>query len=171
MNISPVSIELLETVFSRLERGGVSYGYGVKAPSLSVDTSEIVQQGSIDCSGFSRYALYKASGGKLIIPDGSQMQREYFESSGLHQLGQYADVTQADPSRLFICFIKPGEHGCGDVGHVWLVRRANSPDGNWKQEVPHTLESHGGGGCTSRPWNYRTLLREWWNGFELPTVA
>lgn len=160
-NIEPINLALLETVFDRLQIRGVSYGLGAKAPSLDCDTSEIDR---IDCSGWSRYGIAKATNQKLIIPDGSQNQREWCENSGLHRLGKYADVTYATPRRLFICFIKPDTNGCGPVGHVWFVSQL---DGD---SVPDTMESHGGVGINSRPWNTRVLKREAYSAFELPVV-
>jgi len=158
-----VNLPLLETIFSRLERGNVQYGYGRKAPALDCDTSVIVAQGKIDCSGFTRYALAKATAQALIVPDGSQAQREWAEQE-LGAPHDYRMLNQADPSRLFMCFIKPFEHGCGEVGHVWLTNRLEGHD------IPTTMESHGGGGCVSRPWNYRTLWREVFSAFELPVA-
>lgn len=160
MSLPLVDLDLLETVFARLERKGVSYRLGGKAPSLSCDTSEI---DSIDCSGFTRYALAKATNGALVIPDGSQNQREWFENSGLHQVGSYDDVGRyATPKRLFVCFIKPGENSAGSIGHTWFVSKLDD------DSTADTMESHGGTGIDTRPWNTRVLKREFFSGFEIP---
>jgi hypothetical protein len=172
-NIVPVDLELMEQVFSVQERQGTAYGYGVKADqgedangkpyTLERDSHTIKE---IDCSGESRYLLAKATDQQLIIPDGSQAQREWFEAKAaageVHQIAHYADIPRyMTPRRLIICFIKPFTNGCGDIGHVFFLRQYD--DATW------SMESHGGAGCTRRPWNYPTLKREFYNGFELPT--
>lgn len=152
----------LLSVWSQLERQGVTYGYGVKAPRLDCEPKEIH---SIDCSGLIRYVVYQSSVGRLVLPDGSQAQREYMEQSGAHKLARYEDVSFAVPGRVFLCFIKPWEKGCGAVGHTWIVTK-------WPQQSsPWTIESHGGAGCTSRPAFYPVLLHEAFSAFELPTFG
>jgi hypothetical protein len=158
LTVPTVSLSLMETIFNNMNNR-VGYLLGAKAPSLTCDTSEIRQ---IDCSGFSRYALARSSGQKLIIPDGSQNQLAWCLSEGLHRVNPYSGVQSAaqDPSRLFIAFLKPGSDG---IGHVWLLR---SKDGEMR-----TRESHGGGiGVDSRAWNNHNLASCRWC-FELPAVA
>ena len=140
MSLSPVSASAVETIFKNMD-GRVGYLLGAKAPSLTCDTSAIRV---IDCSGATRYWIARGSGGKLIVPDGSQNQLAWCLSQGLHRLGSYSDVLFAanDPSRLFIGFLTPGSDG---IGHVWLLR---SRDGEMR-----TRESHGSAGVDSRPWD------------------
>jgi hypothetical protein len=167
MKLPPIDISMLERDFAQMQRRGVVYGYGSKAPSLACDLSRIK---AIDCSGYARLALYRASGGALVIPDGSQMQRAFFEDAareGLVRGVGYSDAARyMNDSRLFIAFIKPFTNGCGSVGHVWLLSKYD--DGN-NGTAAGTLESHGGGGINSRAWNNRTLLREVYSCFELGT--
>lgn len=159
--VAKVDISVLERDFAQLERNGVTYGYGKKAPTLTCEPDKIH---SIDCSGYSRWALARATAQKLIIPDGSQNQREWAERN-LREV-KYADAARyMTQSRLFIAFIKPFTNGCGAVGHVWFLSHYN--DGN-NATTTGTLESHGGAGINSRNWNYRTLIREVYNCFELP---
>lgn len=139
--------------------GRVRYRYGAKAPSPGCDSAKIEE---IDCSGFSRWALYRATSGKLLIPDGSQMQLAWAEWAGLHRLSSYSDIgnyTLGDPSRLFIGFLRV-EAGVRSVGHVWLVRQGR------------TMEAHGpeGAPLTGRPWNTPVLL-DCEDCFELPATA
>lgn len=68
-----------------------------------------------------RYAVYKATNGKLKIPDGSQVQREWCEKNKLNKLADYSEVGSTPAVSLFIAFIKPCENGCKSVGHVWFV--------------------------------------------------
>lgn len=160
--VYPVHIGLLNTIFNNEVNQGVDYEMGAKAPSLGVPTTSIHR---IDCSGEVRYLDYRASDGKLILPDGSAIQHDWCEAQHqagkLYKLTHYADVQYAknDASRLFICFIAPGAEGRGSAGHVWLV---------W---MGQTLESHGGAGCDSRPWNTPVLLNHCCAAYELPTAA
>ena len=175
MQISPIDISTLESDFAQLERLGARYNYGGKAmignrlakgSELSgITPSMIIQSGSVDCSGYSRWALTRATKGKLIIPDGSQNQREWAEQN-LRKVNYRDAAFYMNPARLFIAFIKPNTNGCGAVGHVFFL--SHFDDGN-NGTMAGTLECHGGGGCTSRPWNYPTLLKEVYNCFELPT--
>jgi len=165
MAITPVKLSLLNTVFTRLELRGIPYKLGGKIP-LDADTSDPRIADGVDCSGFVRYALYKATSGGLDMGDGSVEQHDWCRKAGLHKLAKYADVTQADPSRLFIAFIEPDP-----VGHVWLIHRAQSADGQAQQEAPSTMESHGHHGVGSRPWNTRILLTEVAECFELPATG
>jgi hypothetical protein len=161
-SLPKIDLALFETVFSRLEMRGVQYDLGAKAGSLKDDTSKINR---IDCSGFARYIIAKATQQALIIPDGSWNQRDWCERVGLHRLASYNDVLYATPRRLFICFITPHVNGAGDIGHVWFVSQL---DGD---STPDTMESHGGVGIDSRPWNARVLKRECAAAFELPVAA
>lgn len=191
-----IDLNILFGDFAQYERRGIVYGYGTKAPTefngspikLADVTPSILAQtkGAIDCSGFSKLGLCRSTRGALTIADGSQNQREQFEAwatQGIvrqitnHTLGNgtynpsqmnYRDAClNITGTRLFIHFIKPGVHGCGDVGHVFLT--ALYDDGNNGTKCG-TLESHGGGGCTSRAWNTPVLFREVYNTFELPTT-
>ena len=186
MSNSPIFLSKLDSLFAQLERQGVVYGFGAKAEGgsdprnghrwnprstgrLSTLPATI---SAIDCSGATRYLAYNASEGKLVLPDGSQAQREWCEAqaknptSGVHLVSPYSNVnTYMTDARLFIAFIRPGYHGCGGVGHVWFVTNYNSAAG------ADTLESHGGAGIHSRPWNYRTLINEVYSAYTLPCTA
>lgn len=180
--IAPASITALISAFSQQIRLGVPYGYGAKAEGgadprtghrwntrsthkLSTPLSTIDH---IDCSGEVRKLLYDASGGKLEIVDGSQSQLAQFEAwanAGLVKEVRYRDAAAyMNKKRLFICFIKPGENGCGPIGHVFLLV-SYDPDA-----AADTMESYGGHGVGSRNWNTTVLLHETYKCFEIPTV-
>lgn len=173
--VEPIDLDIMYQDFAQLERLGARYNYGGKARtdlhhcSLNAITPEmLVADGSVDCSGYSRWAIARATNNLLIIPDGSQNQREWAEApeTGLHKVAKYSDAaTYMTATRLFICFIKPFANGCGSVGHVWFLSHFNF--GN--QTKAGSLECHGGGGCISRPWDYPTLAREVYSCYELPT--
>lgn len=186
MAVPSVNLQILETLFAQMERNDVRYGLGAKAEggsdprnnhrwnprsngSLSTPVNSI---DNIDCSGFVRYALFHATNGALDIGDGSQNQRGWCEHKAaageLHAVQSYANSAKfINAHRLFICFIKPNTNGCGPVGHVWLVTQYDDGDNH---TLAGTLESHGGTGINSRPWNSKTLVREFFSAYELPTA-
>ena len=62
---------------------------------------------------------------------------------------------------LYMAFIKPNTNGCGPVGHIWFVyKQADSTPAV-------TIESHGGTGVDSRPWNNLILFKEFFEAFQL----
>lgn len=137
-------LDLLKELF-RKTRGRVQYRLGGKC-KLTADSGDFTQ---IDCSGFVRWILARASSQKTILPDGSQNQlawaRKNLKRVGYRDAAAYA---QKDPSRLFIAFLSP-QKGKQWPRHVWLLR---SQGGQMA-----TMESHGSGGVNSRPWNARPL--------------
>lgn len=146
-----VDLALMKTLFDRT-RGRVKYRLGAKC-ALDADSHTITK---IDCSGFSRWILYRASDGAIKMPDGSQMQLAWVRDQGWRKLVDYSDVQHAeeDPSRLFIAFLSP-KPGNAWPRHVWLVVAGK------------TMESHGSGGVNSRPWN-TPALRGCKKCFEVP---
>jgi hypothetical protein len=162
-----IDLSILERDFAQLERQGVSYGLGAKAPAGFFHAAPDVSLANlkhIDCSGYVRLAIYRATGGKLTLPDGSQNQRAWAEKN-LREVPYQDAARYMTGKRLFICFIKPHANGCGDVGHVWLLLDGSDNDGR-----AETFESHGGAGIDSRAWNTRVLLREVYSCFEVPTL-
>lgn len=153
-SLALVALSILWAVFKNMT-GRVKYLLGAKAPSLACDSHEIHL---IDCSGAVRYFLYRATRGELILPEGSQAQLEWCIANGLHRLAHYSDVAFAkdDPTRLFICFLKPhaGEEW---PRHVWLVVGGR------------TLESCGSHGVCSRDWDDVNLVH-CVDAFELPAT-
>jgi hypothetical protein len=174
--VAPVNLARLHALFRGLEQQKVRYLLGGKAEVGAGNPR--AHQGlwsapaaidALDCSGAVRYLLFQASGGALLLPDGSQMQRawceEHAQSGALHQLAHYSDANRYGTARrLFLAFIVPHCHGCGPVGHVWLVAR---PDEN---AAAVTRESHGGVGIGSRRWDSPTLLHQVYSCYELPTL-
>lgn len=157
--MSQVSIGLFKAVFNHMTHR-VGYLLGAKAPYNDCDSSLIR---SIDCSGFSLYAVYRASVGTILMPHGSQNQHAWAEKQGFHKLAEYSDVLYAkdDPGRLFICFMGVQTDG---HGHVWLV----GSDGKGNMV---TYESHAGVGVSSRPWDTSVLKLNCNAAYELPCKA
>jgi cell wall-associated NlpC family hydrolase len=141
-----VNLEILKLCFDRTV-GRVKYLYGAKPP-LGADTSSFSIS---DCSGFVRWALDRAG---LTLPDGSATQHEWC-AAHLREVSYKDAGTLADPSRLFIAFIAPGN----GIGHVWLLNSGAS------------LECRGHAGVSSRPWNSPTLLNAVSACYELPTTG
>lgn len=150
-----ISIGQLELLLNRLEDNGVGYRLGAKAPSLH---SEPGTFHNIDCSGFARWAAFKASDGLFRMPDGSADQHEWCVRQGFERADYRAAGEQAHPNKLFIAFITPQSSPEG-IGHVWFLNSGS------------TLESHGGGGPDSRPWNYHTLIDQIGACYLLPSEA
>ncbi len=160
--MNKVNLQELLKIHAQAERQGIRYGLGSKAPSLSSPVHTIP---AIDCSGYVRWLLFQASGGTLKLPDGSQNQRAWAEQN-LREIGSYRNAAAyMTGTRLFIAFIRPHHNGCGAVGHVWLLLDGDNGAG----VAAETVESCGGRGVCSRPWNTGTLLREVYSVFELET--
>ena len=131
----------LESDFGAMN-GRVRYLLGSKA-GLFAQPAAIK---TIDCSGLTRYLLYRCTG--VLWPDGSTNQLD-FARKHLRELDRYSDVEYAkDDDRLFIAFKVPNalqralnrRDGRARGRHVWLVHRGR------------TLESYGGHGVGRRHW-------------------
>lgn len=134
-----INIDLLHQVFDHMHLKPTPYVFGQKAPSLKCDSNDIT---GIDCSGFVRYAIARASSQKTILPDGSQAQWEWFRNQANNQVADYKTAAKVK-DKLFICFIKE----TSSPGHVWLMYNG------------FTMESHGGAGVSSRSWDTPVLAR------------
>jgi hypothetical protein len=108
--------------------------------------------------------IYRATGGRSTIPDGSQNELDWFLSQAgvdnISQVHPYSVVNLGAASIQFACFIKPHANGCGDIGHVWFVLKPLGGDAQ-------TLECYGGVGVGSRVWNSIPLVGEIYATFRL----
>lgn len=141
-----IDTELIEIMFSHMD-GRVKYELGAKAPRLDCDSSEIKK---IDCSGFSRFVVARATKQRVILPDGSQNQLSWARNN-LRPVN-YRNVMHYcanDPSRWFVGFLSP-KPGKEWPRHVWLGRS----DG----DKVMTVESCSSLGVGSRPWDTSILL-------------
>jgi hypothetical protein len=91
---------------------------------------------AIDCSGFVREAVRRATNLGNKFPDGSVVQHDWVKARGFDS-GETSEGSKQDGT-VRIAFLSPG--AVGPIGHVTLV---------WDGK---TLESHGGVGPDSRPW-------------------
>jgi hypothetical protein len=143
---------LLSVLFLKLKARKLPYLWGGKADPLDCDSSAL---SGLDCSGWTQYGFAKSTGPMVEVPEGSVDQHDWCDEHGLKRLAHYSDVQYAakDPSRLFWCFIEP--HG-DKPGHTFFVRAGM------------TMESHGGVGIDSRPWDC-SALRGAVAAYEVPT--
>jgi hypothetical protein len=114
----------------------VGYGLGAKVPFYGAVPGRDFQR--VDCSGFVREAIRRASNRLVPFPDGSVVQHDWVRARGFPK-GTVADGTLSD-GVLRIAFLRP-QDASSRIGHVALLF-----DG-------YTLESHGGVGPDARQWN------------------
>jgi hypothetical protein len=116
----------------------VTYGLGSKPPFHGAIPGRDFRK--IDCSGFVREAIRLATNPSVPFPDGSVVQHDWvrahgFEKSTIAAGGESDGVVR-------IAFLRP-QDSPHHIGHVVLVAGGR------------TLESHGGVGPDSRPWDGR----------------
>lgn len=114
----------------------VTYGLGAKVPSLGARPGKDFTK--VDCSGFVREAIRLATTPRLPFPDGSVVQHEFVRKQKYRKSSVEAAFKTDGAVR--IAFLRPQDVKSG-IGHVVLIHNAM------------TLESHGGTGPNSRPWN------------------
>src|ERR1017187_6878010 len=144
--LAKVDVKLIWTEYHAIVNNGAVYRYGGK-PAYDKSPDEIT---GADCSGILAYLLHRGSHGLINLPEGSQDQRDVLEHSGNHQIVNYGDIAEADESRIFVHYIRPGYHGTGSIGHTFLT---NKPHFHTKAR---SIEAHGPEGCQigSRDWDY-----------------
>ncbi len=114
----------------------VTYGLGKKVPFLGAVPGRDFTQ--VDCSGFVREAVREASNPTLAFPDGSVVQHDWVQAQQFPKSSVAAGMQNDGMMR--IAFLRPQDVPSG-IGHVVLILAGQ------------TLESHGGVGPDSRPWN------------------
>jgi hypothetical protein len=91
----------------------------------------------VDCSGFVREAIWRATSPHLNIIDGSVRQHDWVRAQRFMRSDPDAALLQDGAIR--ICFLRPQDSPSG-IGHVALIHNGQ------------TVESHGGVGPNSRAW-------------------
>lgn len=114
---------------------------GAKIKPIGLQATEVPQaERYVDCSGFTRWALFHASNRELVIPDGSVNQREWCQHVGFKR--STPDACAAEDGAVRIAFLTPdGAVRAGmsaEERHVMLVTGGL------------TMESHGGKGPDRR---------------------
>jgi hypothetical protein len=111
----------------------VGYQLGAKIPPNGVPGRDFT---AVDCSGFVREEVRRATNLGNNFPDGSVVQHQWVQRKG------FASDTVSSGSRtdgvVRIAFLSPTPSR--KIGHVVLIHNGT------------TLESHGGVGPDSRPW-------------------
>lgn len=128
-----IDLPLLHLLHSRVVQPGNQYKLGGKVNRLTADSSIVGSMG-IDCSGYVRWLLHRATHDSLVIPDGSVNQGEYIENMGFKR--STVEACKREDGVLRIAQYHPQS----GVGHICLVINGT------------TIESHGGTGPDSRPW-------------------
>ncbi|MGO7301397.1 S8 family serine peptidase [Rhizobium ruizarguesonis] len=113
----------------------VRYGLGNKVPFFGAVAGRDFTK--VDCSGFIREAIRRATTPRLKFPDGSVVQHDYIKEHGFGK-GAPSDGARKD-GIVRIAFLRPQDTSSG-IGHVVLVVNGR------------TIESHGGVGPDSRDW-------------------
>ena len=113
----------------------VRYGLGAKVPFHGATPGRDFTK--VDCSGFVREAIWRATTPHLNFPDGSVVQRDWVIAQGFAR--STPDAALLRDSAVRIAFLRPQDSPSG-IGHVVLVHNAS------------TVESHSGVGPNSRPW-------------------
>lgn len=141
-----LSVPLLLAALAACVAKCVRYGLGSKAPQNDKDPvfSETPDFHAIDCSGFVRWALWVATRGRVLIPDGSYVQHDWFEDNDFKRT-DYSNAALRD-GHLRIAFHSPGGRGGDGTGHVWLIFGG------------FTLESFGGHGPGRRNWDHEWFV-------------
>ncbi len=139
--VLPLAVSLLLAALAACQFRGVRYGLGSKAPE---PLSAKVCFRRIDCSGFVRWALWVATKGAVLLPDGSYVQNDWCAAMGFKRT-DYSNCTLHD-GHVRLCFHKPNGHGGDSMGHVWICLNGK------------TLESFGGHGPGQRDFDHQWFL-------------
>jgi hypothetical protein len=122
----------------------VKYGLGAKVPFHGAVPGRDFKR--VDCSGFVREAIWRATDPHVNFPDGSVVQHDWVKNKGFQRV-TVADGGLSD-SHVRIAFLRPQDTS-SHIGHVLLLSNGR------------TLESHGGVGPDSRVWtdlSFRTKM-------------
>lgn len=130
-----IEIPLLLLLHNRALAPGNQYKLGGKV-NPDADSSE-VRAAYVDCSGYVRWLLHRATDGQFEPLDGSFIQHDRVKEIGFKKSSVANGLLKDDVLR--IAFLPPGK--IGKIGHVALIYNGK------------TLESHGGTGPDTRIWN------------------
>jgi hypothetical protein len=114
-----------------LMMNGVKYGFGKKIRPLS----KALGIKEVDCSGFTRWAVFGASG--VTIPNGSVQQHEWAKKEGFKV--STVESGNLNDNAIRIAFLDPSK-SLSKIGHVVLIINGK------------TCESHGSKGPNMRVW-------------------
>jgi hypothetical protein len=134
LTIDPVAaLAFLQACMNSQPR--VSYGLGTKVPFHGAIPGRDFTK--VDCSGFVRELVFRATTPPFDFPDGSVVQHDWVAQQGFAK-SSIADGKLHDGA-VRIAFLAP-QASPSHIGHVVILHEGS------------TLESHGGLGPDSRPW-------------------
>ncbi len=113
----------------------VTYGLGKKVPFHGATPGRDFKK--VDCSGFVRETIWRATNPRLNFKDGSVVQHDWIRAQGFTKSTK--EAAMASDNVVRIVFLRP-QDAPSRIGHVALVHNGR------------TLESHGGTGPNSRAW-------------------
>ncbi len=113
----------------------VKYGLGAKISPHGAKPGTDFKK--VDCSGFVREAIWRATAPHFNFPDGSVVQHDFIRDKG-YERSTRTDALLED-GKVRIVFLRP-QDTASHIGHVALVHNAR------------TIGSHGGVGPNSRGW-------------------
>jgi hypothetical protein len=119
----------------------VGYRLGAKIPPNAVPGRDFT---AVDCSGFVREAVRRSTDLGNSFPDGSVVQHDWVTKQGFSPASAVSGELKDEAVR--IAFLAPT--ATRKIGHVVLIYNGA------------TIESHGGVGPDSRPWNAQTWQAE-----------
>lgn len=131
--VMDIDIPLLLLLSERTVQPGDQYKLGGKAPSLKAD-SAIIRSLKLDCSGYVRWILHRATDDQVVMPDGSDNQAEWLDLHGFKR--STVDAWFRKDGVVRIVHYNP----IGKVGHIAVVLNGE------------TIESHGKAGPDRREW-------------------
>jgi len=114
----------------------VQYGLGAKVSPHGATPGSGFKR--VDCSGFVRETIWRATTPHFNFPDGSVVQHDFIRDKG-YEKSTRADAMLQD-GKVRIVFLRP-QDAPSKIGHVALVHNGK------------TLESHGSFGPNAREWN------------------
>lgn len=132
-----IDLGVLKRIHTACDVAGNQYGFGSK---VDIDaTSAEVMGDRVDCSGYVRWLLFRATGNLFDIKDGSWIQHDYIRNLGFK--ASSVEAANLKDGALRIAFLAPGALSNGSAGHVALILN------------DQTMESHSGTGPDSRAWD------------------
>jgi len=130
-----MELSKLQALTQSMEDAGWTYGFGAKVNSISAQAASVGVGGrKVDCSGFTRWAIFHACTG-LLVPDGSANFHSWCIATGFKP--STPDAMLLKDGAIRVAFLAPGDTPSG-IGHVLFAANAL------------TYESHGGKGPDSR---------------------
>lgn len=105
----------MERVMRSLTDGHCSYKLGEKVWHPSNTEPEDVDE--LDCSGFTRYLLYKTTSPQEDCPSGSHKQESWFRKEGFQEVGYATEAHKID-NKVRIAF---RDRTRSKIRHVWFV--------------------------------------------------